>query len=120
MRPKIDDTWFGSITVEGKRYENDIIIRLSGKVCKRRKTLSKAVHGTSHILSLAEIQDLHRKKAKRIIIGTGQEGQVSLSPEAADFLAKQGCEADLWPTPEAVQYWNEAEGKTLALFHITC
>ena len=58
MRPKIDDCWFGSITVEGKRFEHDIIIHLSGKVRKRDKNLSKAVYGTSHTLSLAEIKDL--------------------------------------------------------------
>lgn len=120
MRPKIDDTWFGSITVEGEHYEYDIIIRLSGKVRKRNKALSKAVHGTSHTISQAEIDDLYRKKAERIIIGTGQEGQVKLSEEAAAFLEKHGCRCDLWPTPEAVQRWNEAEGKVLGLFHVTC
>ncbi len=120
MRPKIEETWFGSITVEGKRYEHDIIIRLSGKVRKRNKQLSKAVYGTSHTLSLAEIKDLHRKKAERIIIGTGQEGQVHLSPEAAEFLKEKGCQVDLWPTPEAIKHWNKAEGKVLGLFHVTC
>jgi hypothetical protein len=120
MRPKIDDTWFGSITVEGKRYEYDIIIRLSGKVRKRNKGLSKAVYGTSHTLSLAEIEELYRDKAERLIIGTGQEDQVRLSDEAAEFLASHSCKADLWPTPKAVKRWNEAEGKVLGLFHVTC
>ena len=27
MRPKIDDTWFGSITVEGQHYEHDIVVK---------------------------------------------------------------------------------------------
>ena len=120
MRPKIDDNWFGSITVEGKRYEYDIIIRLSGKVRKRRKTLSKAVYGTSHTISLPEIKELFRKKAKRLIIGTGHEDQVRLSPEAAAFLEQKGCTADLWPTPEAIRQWNDAEGEILGLFHVTC
>jgi hypothetical protein len=120
MRPKIDDTWFGSITVEGQRYEYDIVIRLSGKVRKRDKALSKKVYGTSHKVSLAEIEDLYRKKAERIIIGAGQNGQVHLSQEAAEFLKAHGCRADLWPTPEAVKRWNEAEGNILGLFHITC
>jgi hypothetical protein len=120
MRPKIDDTWFGSITVEGKRYEYDILIRLSGKVRKRNKRLSKAVYGTSHTISLAEIEDLYRKNAERLIIGTGQQDQVRLSDEAAEFLASHGVRADLWPTPKAVKRWNEAEGKVLGLFHITC
>lgn len=120
MRPKIDDTWFGSITVEGQHYEHDIIIRLSGKVCKRNKALSKSVYGTSHILSLVEIDDLYRKKAERIIIGTGQEGLVQLSEEAAAFLTQRQCRCDLYPTPEAIQHWNEAKGHVLALFHVTC
>jgi hypothetical protein len=120
MRPKIDDTWFGSITVEGKRYEYDILIRLSGKVRRRNKALSKAVYGTSHTISLAEIEDLHRNKAERMIIGTGQEDQVRLSKEAAEYLASHNCKVDLWPTPKAIKRWNEAEGKVLGLFHITC
>lgn len=120
MRPKIDDTWFGSITVEGKRYEHDILIRLSGKVRRRDKKLSKAIYGTSHTLSLDEIKDLYRDKAELIIIGAGCEGQVHLSEPAAQFLAKHGCPAELLPTPEAAQRWNVAEGKVLGLFHITC
>jgi hypothetical protein len=120
MRPKIDDCWFGNITVEGKRYEHDIIIRMSGKVRKRNKQLSKAVHGTAHTLSLIEIRELYRKKAERIIIGTGHEGQVVLSPEAAKFLREQDCRVDLCPTPQAIEQWNAAEGKVLALFHVTC
>ena len=50
----IDATEFGSITVDGKTYEHDVIIRLSGKVEKRRKRLSKEKYGTSHIISKAE------------------------------------------------------------------
>ena len=120
MRPKIDDTWFGSITVEGKRYEYDILIRLSGKVRKRNKALSKAVYGTSHTISRAEIEELYRKKAERLIIGTGQDDKVRLSEEAAEFLASHNCKADLWPTSKAVKRWNEAQGKVLGLFHVTC
>ena len=120
MRPKIDDTWFGSITVEGERYEHDIIIRLSGKVRKRNKDLSKAVYGTSHTLSLAEIKELHRPRAVRLIIGAGHDAQVELSPEAAEYLAKKKCHVDLLPTPEAIERWNAADGQVLGLFHITC
>jgi hypothetical protein len=120
MRPKIDDTWFGGITVEGARYEHDIVIRLSGKVRKRNKKLSKAVYGTSHTISLAEIEELYRKKAQRLIVGTGQENQVRLSKEAAEFLTRHKCKVDLWPTPVAIKRWNGAAGKTLGLFHVTC
>ncbi len=120
MRPKIDATWFGSITIEGERYEHDVVIRLSGKVSKRNKQLSKAIYGTSHIISLAEIEELYRKRAERIIVGAGQQGEVTLSDEAAQFLAQRDCQVTLAPTPEAIKLWNEAKGKVLGLFHITC
>ena len=32
---------FGSITIDGKTYNHDVIIRLSGKMDKRQKKLSK-------------------------------------------------------------------------------
>jgi len=34
---RIDATEFGAITIDAKTYEHDVIIRLSGKVEKRRK-----------------------------------------------------------------------------------
>jgi hypothetical protein len=120
MRPKIDDTWFGSITVEGTRYEHDIVIRLSGKVCKRKKALSKEVYGTSHTLSRDEIKELYRPRAERLIIGTGQEDQVRLSKDAAAFLSEHQVETILLPTAKAIKEWNRAEGNVLGLFHITC
>jgi hypothetical protein len=50
----IEDTKFGSITIDGKTYDHDVIIRLSGKVEKRRKKLSKEKYGTSHLVSKEE------------------------------------------------------------------
>ena len=37
---EIENTTFGSITVDGKTYEHDVLIRLSGEVVKRKKKLS--------------------------------------------------------------------------------
>ena len=47
----IDATEFGSITVDGKTYEHDVIIRLSGKVEKRRKRLSKEKFAASQLFA---------------------------------------------------------------------
>ena len=51
---RIDATEFGAVTIDAKTYEHDVIIRLSGKVEKRRKRLSKEKYGTSHIVSKEE------------------------------------------------------------------
>ena len=120
MKPNIDQTTFGSITIEGSTFEHDVVIGLDSQVKKRKKKLSKAVYGTSHILSLAEAKHIYEPEAKRLIIGTGQEGNVRLSGEATDYFKKKQCQVDLLPTPEAIHSWNEAAGPTISLFHVTC
>src|SRR5262245_23922124 len=51
---EIEDTTFGTITIDGKTYDHDVIIRLSGEVVRRKKKLSKKYYGTSHVLSKDE------------------------------------------------------------------
>jgi hypothetical protein len=120
MKPEIDKTKFGSITIQGKKYEKDVLIRLNGKVEKRKKKLSREVFGTSHIVSLAEAEYIFEEGADKIIIGTGQSGMLKLSDEAAEFFKQRECRVMLFPTPEAIQVWNEAKGYSIGLFHITC
>ncbi len=120
MKPRIDRTSFGSITIAGEDYEQDIIIRLDGKPRKRKKKLSKELFGTSHIISLEEAEYVYEDGAKWIVIGSGQSGMVQLSPEAADFFQRKGCAVQLMPTPEALRCWNDAQGPVIGLFHVTC
>ena len=68
MKPHIDQTAFGSITIGGEYLEHDVLIRLDGRVRKRKKKLSKAIYGTSHIISLDEARHLHEEGAQRLII----------------------------------------------------
>ena len=120
MRPRIDGTTFGSITIDGIEYEHDVVIRPSGKVKKRKKKLSKAVYGTGHKISLAEAEHVYRLGAERLIVGTGQQGLVELSGEAADFFKQKRCDVDLLPTPKAIKAWNKSKGAVIGLFHVTC
>ncbi len=120
MKPKIDKTRFGSITIAGELYEHDVLVRLNGVVEKRKKKLSKEIFGTSHIISLAEAQHVYEAGARRIIVGAGQSGMVKLSPEAAAFFRQQHCAVEIFPTPEAIRCWNEAKEATIGLFHVTC
>jgi hypothetical protein len=76
----IEDTKFGSITIDGKTYEHDVIVRLSGKVEKRKKKLSKEKYGTSHIISKDEAKFIFEDGCDMLIVGAGQEGNVRLRP----------------------------------------
>lgn len=120
MRPQIDATKFGSITIDGTVIEHDVLIRLSGAVKKRKKKLSKAVFGTSHTISLGEAEYIFEKGAERLIIGSGQNGMVTLSKEASEYFRNEDVRVDLAPTSEAMRKWNNAKGSTIGLFHVTC
>ena len=122
MKPRIDRTAFGSITIEGTVFEHDVIIRPDGRVKKRKKKLSKAVYGTSHTISLDEAKYVcdHAPGADRLIVGSGQYGNVELSPQAAAYVEKRNFSVVLLPTPEVIDVWNETEGRAIGLFHVTC
>lgn len=120
QRPVIDDTSFGSITVDGESYDHDIIISLEGEVKKRKKKLSKSIYGTSHTISLPEIEFVYQENVEGIIIGSGQYGVTRLSKEALEFTTEKRCRVVLKNTPEALLEWNKSEGNWIGLFHITC
>ena len=117
---RIDHTAFGEITIDGKVYEHDVIIRLSGEIVKRKKKLSKQLYGTSHVVSKDEAKFVFEKGCKQLILGSGQQGNVRLSPEAEAYFAKKDCEVVIRPTPQAIRAFNEAHGKKIGLFHVTC
>lgn len=120
MRPHLDGTGFGWLEIDGERYEHDVLIRLRGEIKKRKKKLSKRVYGTSHTISLEEAEHVFEDGARRLIIGTGQYGNVHLSPEAERFFADHHCAVSMVPTPGSLDEWNAAPGGTIGLFHVTC
>jgi hypothetical protein len=120
LKPKIEATCFGSITIGGKKLRNDVVIRLDGSVNKRKKKLSKQIYGTSHTISLDEAKHVYEDEAELLVIGTGQYDLVRLSDEAQAYLEKHNCQTKLAATPEAIGIWNKAKGKIIGLFHVTC
>src|ERR1700732_3540367 len=111
---EIERTTFGTITIDGKTYEHDVIIRLSGEVAKRKKKLSKKYYGTSHVLSKEEAKFVFENGCEQLILGSGQMGK------AEAYFAKKGCAVLLQPTPEAIHTFNSSHAKKIGLFHVTC
>ena len=117
---RIEGTSFGSITIDGKTYDHDVLIRLDGTIAKRKKKLSKKLYGTSHVVSEDEAKFVFEKGSELLVLGSGQEGNVRLSPEAETYFTKKGCKVVIQPTPEALRVFNNARGKKIGLFHVTC
>ncbi len=111
---KIENTTFGTITIEGKTCEHDVLIRLSGEVVKRKKKLSKKYYGTSHVLSKEEAKSVFERGCNQLVVGSGQMGNVRLSPKAEAYFEKKDCKVLLQPPPDAIQVFNKI------VFHVTC
>jgi hypothetical protein len=110
-------TTFGTMTIDGKTYEHDVVIRLTGEVVKRKKKLSKKYYGTSHVVSKDEAKFVFEKGCVQLIVGSGQMGNVHLSPEAEAYFAKKGCKVCRSRPPKCVQ---QVACKKIGLFHVTC
>lgn len=111
---------FGTISVDGKVYDHDIVIYPSGKIEERKKWLSKNKHGTSHKLDPDELREYLTEDFDVLLVGTGAWGRLSLLPESRELVANK--EVIEKPTGDAVELFNELWGKrkVLAIFHVTC
>ena len=68
---EIESTTFGTITMDGKTYEHDVIVRLSGEVVKRKKKTVEEVlrhrGASSSLLVRAKLaMCVYRRKPKPI------------------------------------------------------
>ena len=75
---------FGWIEIDKVRYDHDVIIHRDGSVTKRSKKRSKELKGTyGHTpLSDHELEVLKKEKPEIVYIGTGQYGDLPITPEA--------------------------------------
>lgn len=120
MKPFIEHTSFGSITVGGFTYDHDLLIHSDGTIEKRKKKLSKKIYGTSHTLSLDEANFIYEEGVQQIFIGSGQYGALHLSTEAKEMFRKKGVSVVLSDTSQAIGEYNNAKEPCIGLFHITC
>ncbi len=65
MKPKIDSTSFGSITVNGETYKYDILIRLNGQVEKREKKHYQRQYMGPRIKSHLRKQNISMKQGQK-------------------------------------------------------
>ena len=117
---KIENTAFGTTTIDGKTYEHDVLIRLSGEIVKRKKKLSKKYFGTSHVLSKEEAKSVFERGCNQLVVGSGQTGNVRLSREPEAYFEKKDCKVPLQPTPDAIRAFNKSHANKIGLFHVTC
>jgi len=111
--PKIDSTYFGSVVIDGRKFDTDMVVCWDGDLRERQK---------SHVFEKREFEDLMMKDPEVIIIGTGQSGLVKVDP-STDIAAKLGgIDIIVAKTPIAIQEFNKLvkKKKAIAVIHVTC
>lgn len=118
--PKIDSTKFGSITINGIKYSQILII--GNKVIQRDEKALREEFGTTHYISEKEQKKLLSKNPEIIIIGTGTQGVLKTFPEFDKIIKKLRIELIKLKTAQAIKKYNKLrEVKRInALIHTTC
>jgi hypothetical protein len=113
---KVTRLSFGSITINGERFEKDVIID-NGTVKKRKKGESKQYRDRFGHTPLSAEENIPWD-CKRLIIGTGHSCSLPVMKEVYEAAKRKGVEVVTMSTPEAVRHVND-EGTNLVL-HLTC
>ena len=111
---------FGWIEIDKVRYENDVIIHRDGSVTKRSKKRSKELKDAyGHTpLSDHELEVIKKEKTQTVYIGTGQYGDLPITPEARMVLSQ--FETVILPTPEILDILKKERRSFVAIIHVTC
>ena len=110
---------FGIIEVEGRRYEHDLVID-RGRIRKRDKGPSKgrrAEYGHTPLTAAEAIP----WGGKRLIIGTGHDGQLPVAPDVYEEARRLGVTITARPTRDACALLEDLRPDTVrAILHVTC
>ena len=117
----IDSTTFGSITIDGKKFHQVLII--GDKIIERDAQKLNTLFNTTHFIGDWEIELLLKEKPDVIIIGNGQSGVLKVTEQVKKNLTSKGINLEIFLTRKAIEKYNllRSSGKKVnALFHTTC
>jgi hypothetical protein len=113
---KIDSYSFGSITINGQTYNNDVIIRQDMITVWWRKE--------GHLLQVIDVTPLIEDDPDILVVGTGYSGGMQISREVEQLCADRKIELLANRTTNACQIYNrltkQRELAVIAALHLTC
>ena len=110
---------FGSIEVDGLKYEHDIVID-GGTVRQRKKKPSKPYRSEFGHTPLSAHEELPWR-GSQLIIGTGAHGSLPITPDVNEEADRRGVTLIAVPTREACQLISDLDASQVhAVLHVTC
>ena len=115
---RFEDFSFGSLTIDGKTYENDVVID-RGEIRKRNKKPSKQFRDDFGHTPLS-IEEKIPWKCDRLVIGTGAHGSLPVMDEVQREAERRKVKLVVLPTSKAIKILNDGPKATNAVLHVTC
>jgi hypothetical protein len=112
----IDHYEFGSITINGKTYNSDVIVTPD-------KVIDNWWREEGHEIAPIDIEDVLDEGHRVMVVGTGMSGEVKVLTETKDLIKSKGIQLVIKNTSEAVKIYNKFEEQgvdVVGLFHLTC
>ena len=109
---------FGSIEIDGKTYEHDVVLD-GGRVRKRRKGPSKSLRARYGHTPLSLAEDIPWS-GRRLVVGSGAAGALPVMEDVVEEASRRGIELIVLPTPQAIRKLEKAGKHTNAILHVTC
>jgi hypothetical protein len=110
---KINSFHFGSLTINNKTYDSDMMVSWDGELMPRE---------SSHTFSKEELMESLLKEPEIIIVGTGTAGCVKIEKDVQALARSKNVELIAKKTSEAIEEFNNTSRskRVIAVFHVTC
>ena len=113
--PHVDEVSLGAITVDGKKYDRDVIIypdSVDNSWWRRE----------GHSLFPADLRQVAAAQPDVIVVGCGQTGVLKVPQETRDWVTAQGIEFIDLPTKDACEEYNRLKDvrRVVGCMHLTC
>ncbi|MGA7929418.1 MAG: MTH938/NDUFAF3 family protein [Candidatus Sulfotelmatobacter sp.] len=115
---QFDDFSFGSIQIDGSRYEHDVVID-RGEISKRKKKPSKKFREEFGHTPLS-VEENIPWECRQLVIGSGAYGRLPVMPEVRREAERLKIKLLVLPTDAAIKLLEQDLKDTNAILHVTC
>ncbi len=115
---RFDKFSFGSLQIDGGRYDHDVVID-RGNISKRKKKPSKQFREEFGHTPLSAEEHIPWK-CRQLVIGTGAYGRLPVMQDVQREAEHKKIKLLILPTVEAIEVLNRNPKDTNAVLHVTC
>jgi hypothetical protein len=109
---------FGEITIDGVRWERDVVID-RGEVRKRKKKPSRRYRERFGHTPLS-VDEAIPWACERLVVGTGAHGALPVMDDVKREAKRRDVELVTAPTAQAIEALHKHRKRTNAILHVTC